>query len=435
MLPKRNIYNRKYTKEDFVERANIVHKNKFTYPGEYINSITKIEICCPVHGIFTQVPASHLLGIGCPACSGNKRHTTEELIKDAKEVYGDLYILDKIKYTNSMMPFEVICRKHGSFFKTRAEFIGNKSGCNKCSRQTLDTDLFKELAYEKHGEKYNYDKTIYVKSNQKVIMTCPEHGDFTMRPNNHLTGQGCPSCGGKDEISLDDLQKRNYHKYGDRFKILTTDYINSDNKLTFYCNKHKTTFESSIYNHLKHYGCKQCFKEHIDNNTAENVHSFIARAKEVHYNKYDYSMVNYKGNKIPVNIICPKHGNFYQRPDMHLHNTTGCPVCNSSKGELKIYHFLKNKKIKFIKEYKLKNYAYRYDFYLPDYNLFIEYHGEQHYKVVTAWGGEEGLKKRMKHDKIKRNLVKKVLQKEILEIPYTKFNKIIDILKKKLNII
>ena len=98
MLPKRNIYNRKYTKEDFVERANIVHKNKFTYPSEYINSITKIEICCPVHGIFTQVPASHLSGIGCPACSGNKRHTTEELIKDAKEVYGDLYILDKIRY-------------------------------------------------------------------------------------------------------------------------------------------------------------------------------------------------------------------------------------------------------------------------------------------------------------------------------------------------
>ena len=129
-----------------------------------------------------------------------------------------------------------------------------------------------------------------------------------------------------------------------------------------------------------------------------------------------------------------KHGDFTMRPDMHLHNTTGCPTCNSSKGELKIYHFLKNKKIKFIKEYRLKNYAYRYDFYLPDYDLFIEYHGEQHYKVVTTWDGEEGLKKRMKHDKIKRNLVKKVLQKEILEIPYTKFNKIIDILKKKLNI-
>ena len=72
MLPNRDIYGRKYNKEEFVEKANKVHNNKFTYPGIYVNSLTKIEICCPDHGIFQQVPASHLYGIGCPACTGNK---------------------------------------------------------------------------------------------------------------------------------------------------------------------------------------------------------------------------------------------------------------------------------------------------------------------------------------------------------------------------
>lgn len=433
MLPNRDIYGRKYNKEEFVEKANKVHNNKFTYPGIYVNSLTKIEICCPVHGVFQQVPASHLSGIGCPACTGNKRYTTEDVLKEAKEIYGDLYNLDNLKYSNGRTPFEVICRKHGPFLKTRAEFIGNKSGCNKCSRQTLDTEVFKELACEKHGDKYDYSLTNYFKSNLKVIIICKIHGKFLMRPNNHLNGQGCPSCGGKDEITLDEIQKRNFERYGDKYTLLDKIYTNSDIPLTFRCNKHNIIFRTNIYKHIKHYGCKKCFREHIDNNTADNVHSFLERAKLFHRDKYDYSKVIYKGNKINVEIICPKHGSFFQRPNNHL-SRIGCPVCSASKGELKIFYFLKNNNINFIQEYKIENYKYRYDFYLPDHGLFIEYHGEQHYKVVEHFDGVEGLKKRMKHDKIKRKLVKNVLKKEMLTIPYTKFDKIISILKKKLNI-
>lgn len=384
--------------------------------------------------MFQQTPASHLSGIGCPACTGNKRYTTEDVLKESKEIYGDLYILDNIKYSNRKTPFEVICSKHGSFLKTRTEFITNKSGCNKCSRQTLDTKLFKELAREKHGDRYDYSLSNYFKSNLKIIIICKLHGKFLMRPNNHLNGQGCPSCGGKDEITLEEIQKRNFDRYGDKYTLLDKIYSNSGIPLTFRCNKHGVIFKTNIYKHIKHYGCKKCFREHIDNNTADNVHSFLERAKVLHHNKYDYGMVLYKGNKIPVNIICPKHGSFYQRPDAHIHGV-GCPTCSSSKGELKIYHFLKNKKINFIQEFRLKNYGYRYDFYLPEYNLFIEYHGEQHYKPIKFFGGDVGLKNRIKHDKIKRHLVRNILQKEILTIPYTKFNKIIDILKNKLNIL
>ena len=54
---------------------------------------------------------------------------------------------------------------------------------------------------------------------------------------------------------------------------------------------------------------------------------FINKAHSVHMNTYDYSIVNYVGCKINVIILCPKHGEFSQTPDKHLHGH-GCPKCD-----------------------------------------------------------------------------------------------------------
>ena len=55
---------------------------------------------------------------------------------------------------------------------------------------------------------------------------------------------------------------------------------------------------------------------------------------------------------------------------------------------------LKNNKIEFIPQFKIpgNNYKFRYDFFLPDYNLLIEFHGKQHYEPVEIFGGEEEFK-------------------------------------------
>ena len=60
---------------------------------------------------------------------------------------------------------------------------------------------------------------------------------------------------------------------------------------------------------------------------------FILKSKKLHGDKYDYSKVEYKGCNKPVCIICPEHGEFWQRPNTHLNNH-GCPLCgviNSTK--------------------------------------------------------------------------------------------------------
>jgi hypothetical protein len=59
----------RYSKEEFIRKAITVHGNKYDYsPVEYIRSNCKTIIKCPEHGIFSQIPAAHLSGQGCPTC-------------------------------------------------------------------------------------------------------------------------------------------------------------------------------------------------------------------------------------------------------------------------------------------------------------------------------------------------------------------------------
>lgn len=92
------------------------------------------------------------------------------------------------------------------------------------------------------------------------------------------------------------------------------------------------------------------------------------------------------GNKRKIEIICNKHGSFWQLPINHLRKT-GCPTCRASKGEIEIENFLKSNNINFQFQKKFNECKNKkmlpFDFYLPEFNILIEYDGEQHYKVIT----------------------------------------------------
>ena len=130
----------------------------------------------------------------------------------------------------------------------------------------------------------------------------------------------------------------------------------------------------------------------------------INKFKLKHYNFYDYSLVNYNNSKTKIKIICPQHDIFEQLPYEHLRGK-GCPICKESKGEKNIRNILLNKNIKFTPQYKFNNCKHinelPFDFYLPDYNICIEYHGEQHYKPINWFGGISVFDKLIKRDKIK----------------------------------
>jgi predicted RNA-binding Zn-ribbon protein involved in translation (DUF1610 family) len=67
-----NGFNKRTLIEDFIQRANVVHSNKYDYSSvEYITTHTKIKIICRTHGIFLQQPSKHLSGDGCPECGND----------------------------------------------------------------------------------------------------------------------------------------------------------------------------------------------------------------------------------------------------------------------------------------------------------------------------------------------------------------------------
>jgi hypothetical protein len=204
----------RYTNEEFIEKAREVHGDLYNYDSvEYITSHIKIIIECSTHGEFIQVPNSHLSGSGCPDCAqkmkdDTKRKTPEQFIKDATEIHGDKYDYSKVVYINSTTPVIIICPTHGDFEQTPGGHLcgGCKECANvyvgQCRRKSLEK--FIEEVSVKHNNKYKYDKVVYIHSHAPIIITCPDHGDFTQEPANHRSGKGCSKCIGRiSKISLE----------------------------------------------------------------------------------------------------------------------------------------------------------------------------------------------------------------------------------------
>jgi very-short-patch-repair endonuclease len=112
----------------------------------------------------------------------------------------------------------------------------------------------------------------------------------------------------------------------------------------------------------------------------------------------------FKNCNTNVLIICPKHGEFKQNPKHH-YNGVGCPICKESKGEKTIRKYLLENSIKFENQKEFQGCKYehplKFDFYLPEHNICIEFDGEQHFKIVEKWGGLESYNKVLIRDKIK----------------------------------
>ena len=140
-----------------------------------------------------------------------------------------------------------------------------------------------------------------------------------------------------------------------------------------------------------------------------------------------------------LRVICPECGKEFLTSfgAFVKHNGQCCPECSTSesRGERKIRHVLENNNINFEQECSFidcrDKHPLPFDFYLPDYNILIEYQGAQHYEVVERFGGLAGFILRQKHDRIKLQycLTHNII---LLTIPYWDFNNIQNILHKEL---
>lgn len=250
-----------------------------------------------------------------------------------------------------------------------------------------------------HNNKYNYSLVIFSTGQDKVKIICPDHGPFEQRASAHMAGQGCNKCKiNNRKIGINDFIIRAKEIHKDKFDYSLVVYENSRSTIDIICSKHGV-FQTTPDHHLnRKQGCPYC--KSLDTN------EFIIKSKKIHGNKYDYSKVVYTNNKNLVELICPKHGKFIQRAQDHLKGH-GCPTCNESKGEKRVREYLVENNIEFIHQKRFKNCkdirVLSFDFYLPKYNLCIEYNGEQHYKLIQCFGGIKKFNEQKRRDKIKKN--------------------------------
>ena len=189
---------------------------------------------------------------------------------------------------------------------------------------TNKTNKFIQRVIKIHGDTYDYSKVKYVKVMDKVEIICSTHGVFEQRPNNHLNGQGCPSCAGKEKRDTKSFIEESIKVHGDTYEYSLAEYKNSKTKVEIICPEHGVFKQKPDHHILRKQGCPQC---HIT--FQGNTKSFIEKVSIIHNNKYDYSKVNYTNNKTKVEIICPEHGSFWQIPASHQCQGCGCEKCSS----------------------------------------------------------------------------------------------------------
>lgn len=307
-----------------------------------------------------------------------KKRTTEEFIELARQVHGDKYDYSKTVYVNKRSKVIITCPIHGDFEQNAHSHL-NGRGCPKCGvrksskTRLTKTEKFIEKCRQKHGDKYSYDKVVFTKSRDKVIITCPIHGDFEQRASHHLSGQGCPKCCiEKRKNSVANLLERFNRIHNNFYQYNIVGSPRVKDKITIICPQHGP-FLQTVGHHLRGEGCPECMKKKISISRKYTQEIFLKKANSIHNSYYTYRN-DYTDSKTKIQIICPKHGVFTQTPDAHLQGQ-GCPHCgnNLSNAETEIFNMLST--LNPIQRERTILNGREIDIYLPSHKLGIEYHG------------------------------------------------------------
>jgi len=180
---------------EFLKQAKIIHGDLYDYSKvKYSNTRTNVIIICKLHGEFLQTPYKHLIGRGCQTCGGSKKLTVNQFIEKCKNIHGDNYIYTDVDYSNNSTKVKILCKNHGEFYQRPQDHI-NGQGCPKCVGKNKTTEEFIKRANFIHQNKYDYSRTVYKSAKQKVTIICPSHGVFHQVPDGHVSGKkGCPRC-------------------------------------------------------------------------------------------------------------------------------------------------------------------------------------------------------------------------------------------------
>lgn len=364
--------------EDFKNRIIEKYGDNFDWTQtekEYKNFATPITFVCKTHGPSIRTP-QQFLDHGCIQCRDERKHEEKRIrtIERLNEKYKDFeYKIDFSKITvpirstdNMIHKVTITCEKHGEVETTLGKLAEpfNTCPCPECKKErdiekygeakpflresnTNSLEKFLKRAREVHGDKYDYSLVpeTYRTIESQIQIICPIHGPWWTYGTDHIGT------------------------------------LNSSN-----------TYRSGC-------GCSQCGNEAKAVGRRITFEEFIRRAESYHgKGKYDYSIAKQefeeaerKGETLyEVTIICNECGAiFKQSKGLHMNNGCGCPFCDASSKEKLLKEFLEEQGILYkynVTFFGLKHvHPLKADFYLPEYDIVIEYNGRQHYQI---WEGQ-----------------------------------------------
>lgn len=192
------------------------------------------------------------------------------------------------------------------------------------------TENFIQKAKAIYGDKYDYSKVEYKNTRTRVIIICPEHGEFLQMPETHLKGVGCPKCKVQSDKNLEEFIRKSREVHGDKYDYSRSIYLGANKKIEVVCPEHGSFFIRASAHYTQKQGCPKCGINATKEKNTKSLDEFISEANIIHNNYYDYSEVNYINLTSPVTIICPEHGRFRQAPRDHLQGCS-CPKCSRIK--------------------------------------------------------------------------------------------------------
>ena len=194
------------------------------------------------------------------------------------------------------------------------------------------TEQFVAEAKAIHDSAYEYSNANYIRSNEKLNVTCPFHGDFALTPSNHLKGRGCPTCAKirraeSRTTTLAEFQRKARQKHKGVYQYGQVRFNKLSDRVRIICPEHGPFWQAASQ-HLSGRGCWKCGRVQAAKNKTFSRDQFVRKAKHRHGDLYDYSRVSYSSMHEKVLIICTRHGPFKQKAANHLQGN-GCPKCRS----------------------------------------------------------------------------------------------------------
>ncbi len=237
-----------------------------------------------------------------------KKLSLEEFVKRSREIHGNFYSYDNVKYSGSLTPVELECPIHGTFLIRPSNHINNKQGCRKCGKERHSLSVRKnrdsfltDLSKKEGFENYSFPEIDFKNKKEKVKVICKKHGEYEAAPRDILRG---------------------------RF-----------------------------------FGCRECKAEA----SRSTQYEFEEAAGLAHGNIYKYG--EYFRAHDSMKATCDLHGDFYVKPYTHIKGMNKCPICFrfKSKQEDEVFFFLKengiemetNKSFLGIKEIDLINHDFK----------------------------------------------------------------------------